>query len=61
METYSDKVEDTTRARKALEKMKQIEEKLNLHSQRINKSTIVFCKNKVRIKDYENYIKKSLL
>ena len=45
------------KAKKALQEMKKVEHNTILHKKRINRNTIVFCKNKENIKLYEDIFK----
>lgn len=52
--TLEDKVVSKTKAQEILKKLKSKERKITLYSKRINKNTIVCCKNKERFVDFEN-------
>ena len=52
--TYTEKAEIKTQAERLLEKMKEEEKKHTFHTKVIGKNTIVFCKNKERLEDYDN-------
>lgn len=51
--TLEEKVTSKTRSEEILERLKKKEEKIKFHSRRINKNTIVYCKNKERLDEYE--------
>lgn len=43
--------------KKALIGMKEIEKDIDFHSEKINKNTIVYCKNKENIEKYKSLFK----
>ena len=45
--------EQRERAKKMLEECKKEEEKYNLHEVRLNKNTVVYCKNEDQIEKYK--------
>lgn len=51
--TLEEKVNSKTKAQELLERLKRKEKKIKFYEQRINKNTIVYCKNKERLDDYE--------
>lgn len=54
--TLEEKFTSKTKAKELLERFKKKEKKIIFHEKRINKNTIVFCKNKDRFEEYEaNY------
>lgn len=53
IDTREDIVDEYTRAKKALEKMKNYEAKTKMFTARINDKTIVCCKNEDRIEQYK--------
>lgn len=53
-ETYDEVIINRDNAIKALKKMKEIESKSKLYKCRIDKNTVVFCKNKDRFIDFKN-------
>lgn len=53
IETREEIVDENSKAKKALEKMKNYEKKTKLHTLRINEKTIVCCKNEDRLEDYK--------
>lgn len=53
--------ENSKKAREVLEHCKEIENKMNLHECRINKRTIVCCKNKNNIERYKLKEKKEIV
>lgn len=57
---FEEKQENRTASKKALEKVKAYEKQANLTIQRINKNTIIMCKNKERIELYKEYITKPI-
>ena len=52
-ETYDEVTANKERACSMLRKMKELEKNTKMHSERINKNTIVFCKQKDRINEYK--------
>ena len=49
---YKEQIITRNQAQMLLEKMKNTESKTNMHRFVLNDRTIVYCKNKDRIKDY---------
>lgn len=56
--TLEDKVVSKNNANESLERLKQKEREITFHKKRINKNTIVMCKNEDRLKIYEEQYKK---
>ena len=56
--TLEDKVVSKNNAYESLERLKQEEREITFHKKRINKNTIVMCKNEDRLKIYEEQYKK---
>ena len=56
--TLEDKVISKNNAHESLERLKQKEREITFHKKRINKNTIVMCKNEDRLKIYEEQYKK---
>lgn len=56
--TLEDKVISKNNAHVSLERLKKEEREITFHKKRINKNTIVMCKNEDRIKIYEEQYKK---
>lgn len=52
--TFSEKAEVRSQAEILLEKMKKEEKKHTFYTKTIGKNTIVCCKNKERLEDYDN-------
>lgn len=48
-------------ARALLEEYKKIEKKSKLHEVRLNKNTVVYCKNKDQIEKYKRKEKESIV
>lgn len=48
-------------ARELLEEYKKIEKKSKLHEVRLNKNTVVYCKNKDQIEKYKRKEKESIV
>lgn len=53
---YSEQIVTRSQAQIMLEKMKAIESKTKMHRFVLNDKTVVYCKNKDRIKDFKNAI-----
>lgn len=51
--TLQDKVASKTKAEEMLERLKKKEKKIKFFERRIGKNTIVYCKNKERLDEYE--------
>lgn len=56
--TLEDKVISKNNAHVSLERLKKEEREITFHKKRINKNTIVMCKNEDRLKIYEEQYKK---
>lgn len=54
--TFTEKEEVKSQSKKCLEKMKQVERGLTFYTKKFN-GTIVYCKNKNRLEDYEKLFK----
>ncbi len=52
--TLEEKAISKSKSRDMLEKFKKKEKNIKFHTKRINSKTIVFCKNKERISEFEN-------
>lgn len=52
--TLEEKIDSRTRGQKLLEQLKAKEKKIKFHERRIGKNTIVYCKNKDRLDEYED-------
>lgn len=48
-------------ARELLEEYKKIEKKSKLHEVRLNKNTVVYCKNKDQIEKYQRKEKENIV
>lgn len=48
-----ERLENKSKSRILLESLKKKEQTIKFHERRINKNTIVYCKNKERLDDYE--------
>ena len=48
-------------AKKMLEEYKKVEKKTKLHSIRLNKNTVVYCKNEDQIEKYKKKEKETLV
>lgn len=48
-----ERAENRTRGQQVLEKLKEKEKKIKFFERRIGKNTIVYCKNKERLDEYE--------
>lgn len=46
-------MDEISRAKKTLEKMKEYEKKTKLHRLQIDDKTVVYCKNEDRLEDYK--------
>lgn len=54
--TLEEKFTSKSKAQELLERFKKKEKKIKFHEKRLNKNTIVFCKNEDRFEEYEaNY------
>lgn len=54
--TLEEKFTSKSKAQELLERFKKKEKKIKFHEKRLNKSTVVFCKNEDRFEEYEaNY------
>lgn len=49
------------RAKKMLEEYKKVEKKSKLHEVRLNKNTVVYCKNKDQIEKYQRKEKETIV
>lgn len=49
-----EKIENKSKSRILLEHLKEKEKTINFYSRRINKNTIVYCKNEERLDEYED-------
>lgn len=49
-----EKIENKSKSRILLEHLKKKEKTINFYSRRINKNTIVYCKNEERLDEYED-------
>ena len=49
-----EKIENKSKSRILLERLKMKEKTINFYSRRINKNTIVYCKNEERLDEYED-------
>lgn len=56
--TLEDKVISKNNAHLSLDRLKKEEREITFHKKRINKNTIVMCKNEDRLKIYEEQYKK---
>lgn len=52
--TNEENVDNRTKAQILLDKLKKAEQKIKLHKKIIGKNTIVYCKNKERLSEYED-------
>lgn len=52
-----ERIELKKRSSNALEEMKKYEKTIKFHSRRIGKNTIVYCKNKERLDEFESSYK----
>lgn len=50
--TLEEKFTSKSKAQELLERFKKKEKKINFHEKRLNKNTIVFCKNEDRFEEY---------
>lgn len=57
---YTEKKMTREQAQVKLEKAKCEETKTPLHMKRLNKNTVVYCRRKERIKDYERLYNKKI-